>query len=120
MHNLSGVFLEEKGISNVEGKDFFTFGIVYPNKTRIYYCEKEQDYKGWISSIKKAIGYSNLTDDYEIKSKLGNGKFGLVKLGIHKKTGRKVAIKIIAIVIKSSAFCILIVILNLKKISHRP
>jgi serine/threonine protein kinase len=27
---------------------------------------------------------------------LGNGKFGLVRLGIHKKTGRKVAVKIMS------------------------
>jgi len=39
-------------------------------------------------------GYLNLTDLYEIKDKLGNGKFGLVKLGKHKETGRLVAIKI--------------------------
>jgi len=30
------------------------------------------------------------------KEKLGNGKFGLVRLGIHKGTGRKVAIKIMS------------------------
>jgi serine/threonine protein kinase len=29
-----------------------------------------------------------------VKEKLGNGKFGLVRLGIHKQTGRKVAVKI--------------------------
>ncbi len=27
---------------------------------------------------------------------MGNGKFGLVRLGIHKKTGRKVAVKIMS------------------------
>ena len=30
------------------------------------------------------------------KEKIGNGKFGLVKLGIHKETGEKVAIKILS------------------------
>ena len=44
--------------------------------------------------IKKAIGYSDLFDFYEMKDVLGKGKFGTVKLGIHKKTGKKVAIKI--------------------------
>ena len=28
----------------------------------------------------------NLLDIYEVKNKLGSGKFGLVKLGIDKKT----------------------------------
>lgn len=32
---------------------------------------------------------------YEIKDSIGKGKFGRVKLGIHKKTGKKVAIKIL-------------------------
>lgn len=31
-----------------------------------------------------------------MKDKVGNGKFGLVRLGIHKETGRKVAVKIMA------------------------
>jgi len=95
MHNLSGVFLEEKDKTTIEGHEYYSFGIVYPKKTRFYYVEKEEEYLKWISSIKRAIGYTNISDDYDIKQKLGNGKFGLVKLGIHKKTGRKVAIKII-------------------------
>lgn len=95
MHNLSGVFLEEQEKTNIEGHNYFTFAIVYPKKTRVYYVENQENYDSWIDSIKRAIGYSNLTDSYEVKQKLGNGKFGLVKLGIHKKTGRKVAIKII-------------------------
>jgi serine/threonine protein kinase len=30
------------------------------------------------------------------KDKLNNGKFGLIRLGIHKESGRKVAVKIIS------------------------
>jgi serine/threonine protein kinase len=44
--------------------------------------------------MRKDTGYANLTDIYDVKDKLGNGKFGLVRLGIHKTTGRKVAVKI--------------------------
>lgn len=95
MHNLSGVFLEEGEKKVIEGNTYFSFSVVYPKKTRVYYVEKEEEYKSWINSIKKAIGYNNLNDSYEIKQKLGNGKFGVVKLGIHKETGRKVAIKTI-------------------------
>ena len=36
-----------------------------------------------------------MEDFYELRGTLGKGKFGLVKLAIHKKTGRKVAIKCI-------------------------
>ena len=42
----------------------------------------------------RTIGFSNLTDKYEVRQKLGKGKFGLVRLGIDKNTQRKVAIKI--------------------------
>jgi len=48
----------------------------------------------WVTVIKKAIGYANLFDFYDIKEALGKGKFGTVKLGVHKKTGKKVAVKV--------------------------
>jgi len=63
-------------------------------KTRIYYVDTEENLKKWVSAIKKATGYSDLNDIYEVGDKLGNGKFGLVRLGTHKESGRKVAIKI--------------------------
>ena len=94
MHNLSGVFLNEEPIKEINGKKFFSFSIQYPKKTRYYFVEKESEYKVWIEKLKAATGYTNLTDIYEISSKIGNGKFGLIKLGINKKTGQKVAIKI--------------------------
>jgi serine/threonine protein kinase len=34
------------------------------------------------------------SDFYEIKQVIGKGKFGVVNLGIHKKTGQQIAIKI--------------------------
>ena len=46
-------------------------------------------------NIRKIVGYSNFKELYEIRQVLGKGKFGLVKLGIHRGSGRKVAIKII-------------------------
>lgn len=42
------------------------------------------------------IGYSSLTDFYDIKEPLGKGKFGLVKSAIHKKTSKNVAVKIMS------------------------
>ena len=95
MHNLSGVFLQEEPVKELGGKKYFSFSIQYPKKTRYYYIEKEEDYKQWIEKLKIATGYTNLTDIYEISSKIGNGKFGLIKVGINKKTGQKVAIKIL-------------------------
>lgn len=39
------------------------------------------------------MNQSNILDFYVFEKTLGKGQFGLVKLGVHKKTGRKVAIK---------------------------
>ena len=94
MHNLSGLFIQVEKEMNFEGKIYYSFSVVYPTKTRIYYCDDETQYKLWIENLKKATGYTNLLDLYEVKQKLGNGKFGLVKLGINKQTKEKVAIKI--------------------------
>lgn len=96
MHNLSGVFLrEEKPIIYENGK-YYCFSIIYPKKERVYYVENESQYKIWIAKLKQATEYTNLTDIYDVYQRLGNGKFGLVKLGIHKQTGKKVAIKIMS------------------------
>lgn len=94
MHNLSGVFIKEESETKIDDVKFYCFSVIYPLKTRIYYVENEQDYHGWVKAIRKVTGYSSLTENYEIKEKLGKGKFGLVRLGIHKGTGRKAAVKI--------------------------
>ena len=91
MHNLSGLFLKEEKELEINGQKFYSFSIVYPSKTRYYLVDNENDYK-----LKIEIGYTNLLDIYEVKQKLGNGKFGLVKLGINKQTNQKVAIKIMS------------------------
>ncbi len=96
MHNLTGVFLKEEKKQIINGNPFFCFGIVYPKKTRYYFSEKDEEYKKWISCIKKVIGHSDINEIYEIKDKLGNGKFGLVRLGIHRYSNQKVAIKIMS------------------------
>ena len=94
MHNLSGLFVQIEKEKNFEGKIYYAFSVVYPTKTRIYYCDDEKQYKLWIENLRRATEYTNLLDLYEVKQKLGNGKFGLVKLGINKQTKEKVAIKI--------------------------
>ena len=94
MHNLNGLFLQKEKSVEYEGSTYYSFSMVYPTKTRIYYCKSEKEYNEWIEKLKIATGYTNLLEIYDVKNKLGSGKFGLVKLGIHKKTGQKVAIKI--------------------------
>ena len=95
MHNLSGVYLKEEEPVTLEGKLFYSFIIVFPSKERKYYILDKNEYQNWLKAIRKAVGYSNLNDIYEVREVLGKGKFGLVRLGIHKESKRKVAIKII-------------------------
>jgi hypothetical protein len=94
MHHLSGVFIKEEEPISYQGFTLYAYSVIYPRKIRIYYVDNEDDYKKWVKSIKKVTGYQDLTEIYEIKGKLGNGKFGLVRLGVHKDSQRKVAIKI--------------------------
>ena len=96
MHHLSGIFIQEEKPKVFNGKKYLCFSMIYPKKTRMYYCEKENEYKIWIEKLKIATGFTNLTDIYDIGEKIGNGKFGLIKKGINKKTGKQVAIKIMS------------------------
>ena len=49
-----------------------------------------------MSKIKCVIGFSSLEDFYDMNDKvLGKGKYGLVKEAIHKKTFKRVAVKIL-------------------------
>ena len=95
LHNLSGVFIKEGCPITHDGVNLFTFSVVYPKKVRAYYTENEEEYKKWLTCIRKAIGYEDLYEIYDVKDKIGNGRFGLIRVGLHKAKNRDVAIKII-------------------------
>ncbi len=98
MHNLSGCFVQECNEKKIiDGIEYFSFEIYCKNKskTRKYYTNSEIICKEFVENIKKAIGYVKFSDLYEMKEVIGKGKFGVVNLGIHKKTGQQVAIKIL-------------------------
>lgn len=69
LHNLSGVFIKEEPQTEIQGVQFYCFSIVYGDNYKNYYVDNEADFKNWVNYIKKATGYSNLTDTYEIKVK---------------------------------------------------
>ena len=100
MHNLSGCFLEE-GEENktilIDNKNFYIFEINFHNKSKIrkYYTPDLNICNNFIKAIKEAIGYIKFSDHYELKEVIGKGKFGVVYLGIHKKTQKHVAVKVI-------------------------
>ena len=73
----------------------YPFLLIFPNKKRLYYLKTEKERDEWVMKIKKAIGYSSLFDFYTLSESIGQGKYGLVKRGIHKISQKEVAIKII-------------------------
>ena len=98
MHNLSGCFVQDNCESkNFNDIEYSSFEIYSKNKAKVrkYYTTSPQIAKEFIENIKKAIGYVKFSDLYEMKEVIGKGKFGVVNLGIHRKTGQQVAIKIL-------------------------
>ena len=95
MHNLSGVYIKDEGAVTINNRKLYCFNIIFPTKERKYYLQDESEYIKWVEAIRKVVHYSNISELYEIKGNLGKGKFGQVKLGIHKESGKQVAIKII-------------------------
>lgn len=95
MVNLISVFLRVEPEEQLDKKNtLYPFSLIFPNKERTFYLLSADLRDEWVLKIKEAIGYASLTDYYEVKEAVGKGKFGTVKLGIHKKTGKKVAIKV--------------------------
>ena len=95
MHNLSGCYIRPNGDKTVNGNKLYCFQIIFPTKHRNYYTSTKQIAEEFVLNLKKGIGYQNFFDFYEMVDDIGEGKFGLVKLGIHKSTHQRVAIKII-------------------------
>ncbi len=95
MHNLSGCFVKENGEKKINDEKMFCFCIQFSSKARNYYSNSKECASRWINSLKESIGYKSFFDFYEMLDDIGEGKFGIVKLGMHKKSKEKVAIKII-------------------------
>ena len=95
MHNLSGVFIKRGEDLEFEGKKYMSITILYKEE-KSYYFDNEEDFKIWFEKLNQAIQNKSLFDKYEVKQKIGKGKFGLVKAGINKETKKPVAIKIMA------------------------
>jgi serine/threonine protein kinase len=95
MHNLSGSFVKEEEPEKVDEMTLYPFVLVFSQiKSKRYYVSTKEEHKMWITAIRKVIGYANILDYYELKESLGKGKFGTVRAAVHKKTGKRVAIKV--------------------------
>lgn len=98
MHNLNGVFIKDDMEEFLDSTTvLYPFTLIFPgNNPRTYYLLKKEDKEKWMAVIKQAIGYSNMFDYYDVQETLGKGKFGLVKTAYHKKTGKRVAVKVMS------------------------
>eukprot|EP01022_Parablepharisma_sp_SALTPOND_P006660 TRINITY_DN126_c1_g1_i1.p1 TRINITY_DN126_c1_g1~~TRINITY_DN126_c1_g1_i1.p1 ORF type:complete len:708 (+),score=74.27 TRINITY_DN126_c1_g1_i1:471-2594(+) len=95
MHNLTGCFVKEEEPEKLDDSTLYPFLLVFSQiKSKRYYAATREEYKMWVSSIRKVIGYANILDYYELKESLGKGKFGIVRGAAHRKTGKRVAIKV--------------------------
>ncbi len=95
MHNLSDVYIKQNELYEYEGKKYYSFTMIFPKKTKTFYCEKEEEYQTWMKKLKNAIHFRNINENYDIQEQIGKGKFAIVYKGIHKSTNRVVAIKIL-------------------------
>lgn len=96
MYALTNVFLREEEPEPYDDENYvYSFTLIFVAKERKFYCLKKEDYKTWVSILKQSLGYYSISTYYEIGESIGKGKFGRVKLAIHKKTNKKVAVKIL-------------------------
>ena len=102
MHSMLGVYISEEPsekMSDSNGKSLTLYPIklVFPHKYRMYYFLESDEREEWIKALRVAAGYRSVADYYDVSKKvLGKGKFGIVKLATHKKTGKEVAIKMVS------------------------
>lgn len=102
MHSMQGIYISEEEIEKMtdsSGKSLTLYPIklVFPHKYRMYYFMSKDERAEWIVALRDAAGYRSVLDHYDISKKvLGKGKFGIVKLAVHKKTGKEVAIKMVS------------------------
>ena len=96
MYSLAGSYVKQELADIVQKKlPLYPLKIYFgPSQWTLFAIKKEESDK-WAKALKDAIGYSNLSDYYELGAPLGRGKFGVVRLATHKQTGTKVAVKAI-------------------------
>ena len=97
MHSLAGTFVKEQPQLPPEQSSLWPIKIIFqPTKSRILYFTSQNDRNKWLAKLTEATGQANIHDFYNIERVIGKGQFGEVKIARHKRTGNKVAIKMMA------------------------
>ncbi len=95
MHSLVNCFVNESELFSYDNCFYYCVSIDFPNKKIEFYFYQEEESYNFLFGLKKAIGYENFFDYYEMIDSIGEGSTSEVKLGKNHKTNEKVAIKII-------------------------
>lgn len=102
MHSMVGVYItaepsEKMSDSSGKSLSLYPIKLVFPYKYRMYYFLDKEERSNWVKALREAAGYRSVADFYDVSKKvLGKGKFGIVKLATHKKSGKEVAIKMVS------------------------
>ncbi len=68
MRSLAGCFVKEDGAEKFEEKTMYSFILFFANHIKKkYYAQTKAEYQQWCQVIKQLIGYSSLTDYYDVK-----------------------------------------------------
>lgn len=97
MHSLAGTFVKElpEEVLPTQGVSLWPVKIILlPTMSRILYFKTKEEQQNWTQAMSDSIGQANLYQYYNLEMTIGQGQFGQVKLATHKRTGLKVAVKI--------------------------
>ena len=95
MNCLIRAFIKESYAREINDKDYYCFTLIFGKKEKEYFVDNEKDYLLWLNIFKKILHCENIKDLYDIKEKIGEGKYASVYKAKHKPSERIVAIKII-------------------------
>jgi len=91
----NGIFL--KGLRIVEPLEKRDFPIKLESDvlSRTLYARNAKERKLWLAWLREESKHENIYDEYDIKDKVGEGRFAEVYKCTHKKSGRDYAVKVI-------------------------
>ena len=95
MDCLIRAFIKESYPREIDGIYYYCFILILKKKEKEFYIDNEEEYNYWLKTFKKILHCEDINDLYDIQNKIGEGRFAHVYRGIHKPSGRIVAIKIL-------------------------
>ena len=93
--NINRAIIKLGDKTDVSKYTFYPIKFIYNNGSYsiIYFLDQEKQIK-FAKKLEENINYIKIEDKYEIKDKIGQGHFGVVKKCIEKSTGKEYAVKI--------------------------